>query len=87
MSSKDTTNRFESMIENIVGLPIATIREQDPEQTDEYIEGRLGTKLRLSNPDPRIDFRGNPLLYMGRIINDIEEEFNNKFEEYDKQGK
>jgi hypothetical protein len=83
MSSENTAKRFERLIEDIVGLPITTIRQQDPEQTDKFIEDRLTIKLQLGKPDPRIEFRGNPLLAMGRIIYDIDAEFNQKFEKYD----
>lgn len=80
MSLENIARRFDRLIESIVGLPIATLNKQDLEQTDRFIEERCGVKLQLSKPDPRIEFRGNPLLAMGRIItHDIDAEFDEKF--------
>ena len=81
MSINNIIESFNSLIEKIVGLPLEAIIAQDAEQTDKFIEKNKNIKLRLGKADPRMMFRGNPLLAMDRIIsNDINSEFDEKFE-------
>jgi len=80
MPLSNTTTSFDELIERVVGLPIDTIRQQDSEQTDAFIEKRMNISLQLGKPDHRVGFRGNPLFDMGRVIsNDVDAEFNAKF--------
>ena len=81
MSTNTTAASFDSLIERLVGLPVKTIIAQDAGQTDKFIEENKNVKLRLGKADPRVMFRGNPLLAMDRIeLSDINLEFDEKFE-------
>jgi len=79
----NVTEKFNALVGRVVGLPVSTIVKQDAKQTDRFIEERNNFKLKLGVSDARVPFRGNPLLYMGRIIVDIDKEFDKKYKTND----
>ncbi len=80
MALKSINNRFDALIESVVGIPVADLKQQAPKQTSRLIEKKLGKPMKLAKPDSRIEFRGSPLLAAGRVtLTDIDAEFNAKF--------
>ncbi|MDE5624210.1 MAG: hypothetical protein K2I62_06350 [Alistipes sp.] len=75
-----TIDRFNQLIERVVGLPLETIQEQPAEQTDRFVETKNAVPLHLDASSRYIQFRGNPLLSYGRTIGEnINEMFDRKF--------
>ena len=80
MSTENVTEKFNSFIEETVGLPLETIRQQEAEETDKFIEESKNVKLKMGYSGFGISFRGNPLLSMGKVIShDVDKEFVEKF--------
>jgi len=73
-------DRFDQLIERVVGLPLEKIQDQPAEQTDQFIEKKNAASLHLDTSSRYIQFRGNPLLSYGRIVGgNINEMFDRKF--------
>ena len=68
MTLSSTTGRFNSFIEESVGLPLSEIIRMDNDEATNFIEKRNNIKLTFDKPDYRVPRRGNPLLYSGRTI-------------------
>lgn len=61
-----TERRFTTFLEDVIGLPMQSIIQEDSSTIDSFIEKRLGADLKLGS-DSRLIYRGNPSLDEGRI--------------------
>lgn len=69
MLNDNTSKRFESFLEEVIGMPMDSIIQQDSDSIDIFIENRFGQKLELGS-DSRMVYRGSPSLAEGRISTD-----------------
>ena len=68
MSVNSTTVRFNSFIEQSIGLSLSEIIRMDNDEATAYIEKRNNINLTFDEPDNRVPRCGNPLLFLGRTI-------------------
>ena len=76
---ENTANRFDKLLQTIIGLSTETIQQQSAEESDHFIEKEQGIQLRLGDIRRRILYRGNPLMDAGRIIEDVDNKFDHRF--------
>jgi len=66
MTLNNTTERFNTFIEESVGLPLSEIIRMDNDEATDFIEKRNNIKLTFDKPDYRVPLSGNPLIFYGR---------------------
>lgn len=76
---KNISARFNALIEKKVGLPISSIKRMESEDIIQHIEKKNHITMRLGEPDQMMSYRGNILLSMGHVVNNIEKEFEKTF--------
>ncbi len=79
MLNDNINKRFESFLEEVIGMSIDNVIRQDSDTIDVFIEERFGKKLELGS-DSRMIYRGSPTLAEGRIsTDDVEMRFDSIF--------
>lgn len=79
MNDKEIKSRFESLVEETVGLSINDIKNGGVDMTHKCIEDREKMSLSLGRIMPGVAYRGNMLLASGRINYDISTKFDKTF--------
>ncbi len=72
-------NKFDNLIEEIVGLSLGAIKSKSIDDIHRHIEKRGNFSLKLGQSNPGSIYRGNMLLASGRINYDVDAKFNDTF--------
>lgn len=79
MRETEIKSRFNKLIETTVGLSVKDIKDRSSEETSRFIEKREGLSLKLGDSNARQMYRGNMLLALGRISQEVDAEYNKTF--------
>lgn len=76
----DTKNNiFNQLIEETVGLSVDSIKRQSSDELQMHIESRKNISMGLGQGEYGFMYRGNMLLAMGKVNNDINSKYDAVF--------
>lgn len=73
------SNIFNQLIEETVGLSVDSIKSKSSDELLRHIEYRKKTHVELDNGEYGFLYRGNMLLAMGRVNNDVNSKYDATF--------
>lgn len=72
-------NIFNQLIEETVGLSVDSIKRQSSDELQRHIEAKKNVSMRLGQREYGFMYRGNMLLAMGKVNNDINSRYDAVF--------